>query len=303
MNFIKRILQEPLLHFLVLGALIFGVYYGLQGGNNSTTSAQQIYIDEANIQRLSQVWQLKWRRPPTPEELRGLAIAELKEELFSREAQALGLAESDSVIRRHLAQKLAFLVQDTANFVEPTEAELHQFYTMHPELFQTESRLSLRQIFFNPEYHTDPDADARQALAKLTETPAAWSELGDPSPLETALTRADWLNLTNQFGRQFAHRVMALSPGEWQGPIESAFGFHLVQVSEVQPQQLQPFAEVKAKVLERWRDQCQREEDEAFFSRLLQKYDVTIDESVELLIGPLDPDALISTLSRGRSDA
>lgn len=297
MSWLKRILLEPLLHFLVLGALVFGLYSGLHWGDNAVSSGQRVYIDEAEVQRLSSVWQLQWQRPPTAEELRGLTISSLKEELFSREARALGLAENDIIIRRRLAQKLTFLVQDTADLLEPTEAELHQFYTTHPALFQTAAKVSLRQIYFNPANYADPDAAAQQGLTQLATSGSAWSGLGDPSPLETTLTQVDQLTLTNQFGRQFAQAVMTLSPGEWQGPIESAFGLHLVQVLAVQPQQLQPFAEVRARVVERWRDQRQRENDEALFARLLQKYDVTIAEGVKPLIGPLDPDSLAQNLS------
>ena len=199
----------------------------------------------------------------------------------------MGLDESDTVVRRRLAQKVEFLVQDTSRLAEPTEDDLRKFYAAHAERFQTEARVSFTQVFFSREKRKDAAADAKAALAELARRGANAAELGDRLLVEAELRDADTQAVTSQFGRAFADSVFALKPGAWSGPIESGYGLHLVRVSEFSPGRQREFGEVKAQVLERWRDQRQGADNEKYFTGLLKKYDVVPDESVKLLIGPL----------------
>ena len=70
--------------------------------------------------------------------------------------------------------------------------------------------------------------------------------------------------------------------------LNRAYGLHLVRVSAAEPAKRREFAEVKAQVLDIWRDQRQREDYEKYFAALLKKYDVVVDEDLKPLVGPLD---------------
>ena len=98
---------------------------------------------------------------------------------MAREAEAMGLGEDDTIIRRRLAQKLKFLVEDTAQLAEPSEAELRQFYAAHVSHFETPGSLSFKQVYFNPERRTDAQADAKLALAELKAQGEAEPTAGD----------------------------------------------------------------------------------------------------------------------------
>ena len=111
--------------------------------------------------------------------------------------------------------------------------------------------------------------------------------LGDPSLVEPELHDADERAIAAAFGPGFAHAVLALAPGAWHGPIASGYGIHLVRVTRAAPPQPLPFEEVKAQVLELWRERQQRETEERYFRRVMDKYEVVIDESVRSIIGPL----------------
>jgi parvulin-like peptidyl-prolyl isomerase len=214
----------------------------------------------------------------------------LKEELLAREARAMGLDENDSVIRRVLAQKVEFLVQNTSRLAEPAESDLRAFYAAHREQFQSESRIAFTQIFFSREKRNDAAADAKAALEDLRRSSNAVprSGLGDASLIEADLRDLDPQAVASQFGREFAKAVFALEPGTWSGPIASGFGLHLVRVSELKRGRLREYDEVKAQVLNAWREQRQREDNEKYFKGLLKKYDVLVDESVKPLVGPLE---------------
>ena len=284
----KRFLNEPLLHFLVLGALIFAAYSWLNHSlPGNTRAAGTVRITSNEIAWLKETWSRQWQREPTRDELRGLITDFLKEELLAREARSLGLDQDDTIVRRRLAQKLEFLVQDTSRLAEPTEKDLRRFYEANPERFQTDARISFTQVFFSREKRAAAATEAKAALSDLSRG-ANPADVGDRLLVDSEIIDADMQSVAGQFGREFADAVFALKPGAWNGPIESGYGLHLVRVSEVKPAKRRAFSEVKTQVLEYWREQRQRQDNEKYFASLLKKYDVAVDDSVKPLIGSFD---------------
>ena len=284
----KRWLREPLLHFLVGGGVLFAVYAWL---NPSTPVAgpgpRQVRIGAGEVRWLTETWVRQWHREPTAEELRVLVSNLLKEELLSREAREMRLDEGDTIVRRRLAQKLEFLLQDTAKLVEPTETELRSLYDAAPDAYRTESRVSFTQIYFSRERRDDASKDAADMLTKLaTASTADVGELGDRLLVEAEFRNADRQTVASAFGPRFAEAVFALRPGAWHGPVESGYGLHLVRVSEKDLGRRRDFAEVRAEVVERWREQKQRESEAGFFERLMEKYDVVLDDGLKSIIDP-----------------
>jgi parvulin-like peptidyl-prolyl isomerase len=277
----KRWISEPLLHFLVAGALLFAAYAWLNRG--SADALRTVRISVAEVSWLKETWARQWQRPPTEEELRGLVTDYLKETLLAREATEMGLDENDTVIRRRLAQKMEFLVQDTARLGEPDEAELRRFYDAKRARYHAPARVSFTQIFFRTE------SDAKRGLARLAGSSP--DELGDPSMLERDHAEADAQAVTSQFGDAFSRQVFDLAAGPWQGPVASAYGFHLVRVSARQAAQPLPYEAVRAQVLEDWQREEQAKAGQRFLAGLLKKYDVVVDDSVKQLVGPLAGDA------------
>jgi hypothetical protein len=110
----KKLFKEPLLHFLLIGAALFGLHALLQPRQPEAPSARRIVISQGDIDRLRLTWQMQWQRPPTTGEWRGLLQAHVREEVLYREALALGLDRDDTIVRRRLAQKFEFLAQDLA---------------------------------------------------------------------------------------------------------------------------------------------------------------------------------------------
>ena len=286
-------LKEPLLHFLFAGAVLFVAHEWLNRDKwDGTTDERVVRITAAQVEWLRESWVRQWQSPPDQEELKGLVASHLKEELLAREAKELGLAENDTVVRRRLAQKLEFIVQDTARLTEPTDQDLWRYYEAHPEHFRTDASISFTQVFFSRDRRQDAAADARAALAELSRAddvvPDNRSDnLGDQLLIEAELHHVDKPTVASWFGLDFADAVMALEPGAWIGPIESGYGLHLVRVSERTPATQRAFAEVKAQVLAYWHEEQEREAQAYYLSELLKKYNVVVDESVRPLVGPL----------------
>lgn len=273
----KRILKEPLFHFFVGGALLFAAYAWL---NRDVPDAPRVVrITATEVNWLKETWALQWKRQPDDQELRTLVSDYLKEVLLAREATELGLDANDTVVRRRLAQKMEFLLQDTARLAEPSEDELRRLHATGGDRYREQSRISFSQIFFHSE------ALARTALAKVGTTPA--SALGDRTMLESDLKDADQQIVTAMFGSDFAGKLFTLEPGRWHGPLTSGYGYHLVRISDHQPGQPRPFTEVRAQVLEEWQRSQQARANEQFYAGLLKKYDLVVEESVKPLIEPI----------------
>ncbi len=305
-----KFLKEPLLHFLVIGAVLFGVYAWLNrdGGN---AGVQQVRLAETDVSWLKDTFAQEHQRQPNEQELRGLVREFVKEKLLARQAQELGLDKDDIVVRRRLAQKMTFLLQDDSRNAKPSDDDLHRLYQAQQKQLEdsqsnqaqnnqaasnqaqvetrtllTRPRISFKHIFFSRDQRADAAADARQALRELTQpdrTPPA-AAIGDRPSIKAEFHNVDERAVANQFGAKFAARIFALEPGAWQGPIESVQGVHLVRITERVPAQLRPFDEIRDELAAMWQEQNQRENEERYFVGLLKKYQVVPDDGVRALV-------------------
>jgi hypothetical protein len=266
-----------MLHFLLAGGVLFAAYGWLNRESDSTPRVVRITTAEVNW--LKESWARQSLRPPSEQELRGLVSDYLKEELLAREAKEMGLDEDDTIVRRRLAQKMAFLVQDTARLAEPGEVALRQFYETRRAQYQAPARISFTQLFFKTE------ATARRALDEIETRNSA--DLGDPSTLERDYFQADEQTVASVLGPELAGKIFAFAPGQWHGPVASSYGFHLVWVDAQQAAQARPFEQVRTQVLDEWHRVQQAKASELFFAGLLKKYNVVVEDSLKPLIGPL----------------
>jgi len=285
-----RLLREPLVHFFLAGGLLFGAYSWLRSGDEVAGGADRtVRITEREVSWIVETSTRQWQRAPTRRELQGLVAEYLREELLAREARELELDRDDVVVRRRLAQKMTFFLEDTSRLSVPTDAELHAIYAAHWQRYASPARASFEQIYFSADRRGERAAeDARRTLAALAERGPALDPdtLGDPSLLPPALADADELAISGQFGRDFARAVGRLSVGTWQGPVGSELGQHLVLVTARARARQRPFEEVRGALVEEWRRGREAAAKEAYFSGLLQKYDVEVAANVRPLLGP-----------------
>jgi parvulin-like peptidyl-prolyl isomerase len=277
-----NLLREPLVHFAVAGALLFGAYEGLNRARPTSLKEEPVQIGEGELRWLRETFAGQWRRAPTANEMDGLVATLLEEELLAREARALGLDQHDTVVRRRLAQKLTFLVEDTSRIADPSEGELRRFYDSHADLYQTRPRVTFSHIFFNPERRRQADADAAAALIQLA---AAGSLVdGDPMLFDDRYSDVDQPAVLTVFGANFARDVFAMAPGSWRGPVKSSYGLHLVRVTDLLPAEARGFETVRNAVMNDWRREREAETKAAYLAKLRDKYGVAADLGPKLLL-------------------
>jgi hypothetical protein len=279
----KRLLREPLLHFLLLGTVLF-LADARWSKTGTHRSSAEIIVTTGRIEHLATGFAKTWQRPPTGAELKGLIDDWVREEIATREATALGLDQDDSVIRRRLRQKLEFISEDLAAEVEPTDADLAAWLHDHPDSFRVEPHFTFRQICFDPGKHGDHLADdVANVLARMNAAGASadCSACGDSLLLEETFQAAPAGEIAKQFGESFEESLRGLAVGQWQGPVESGYGVHLVLITERTESRVAELAEVRDAVRREWSNAHRLQCNGDFYRELSNRYTVTIEGARE----------------------
>ncbi len=275
----QRWLKEPLFHFILLGALIFGLYAQVNEEQGSSVEQQTILISSGEIGTLSQNWQKRWRRPPTEAELQGLIEARIREEVYYREAIALGLDQDDTILRRRLMQKLEFLTSDLAELQEPSEQELEEFFQQRLDKYRLPARASFAQVFFSLDQRGNQAYRLAEETLLLLQTsgPLEVSELGDSTLFPQTFRQQTAEQVEKTFGREFAKQLFALEAGSWQGPIRSAYGLHLVKVAEQDLGRAPKLSKVIEKVRNDWRFEQQKQVNQEIYQKFKERYQIVVE--------------------------
>ena len=271
-----RLLKEPLLHFLVLGAALFGLF-NLVNQKEAEQSAK-IVVSAKHIENLSRGFASTWRRLPGTDELRGLIEEHIREEISYREAKALGLDLDDTVIRRRLRQKLEFVTEDMAS-VEPTDEQLSAYLTSNVERFKSDDRLTFTHVFLSA---TRPDGlgkDAESIAATLGGSLAGKdvAELGDNFLLGHEFRNLARRDVAGTFGEPFAEKISKLEQGRWQGPVASNYGLHFVRISEKTQGGLITLDAVRAAVRREWMNERRVQAENDLYRTLRERYQIVVE--------------------------
>jgi hypothetical protein len=278
---LKAWLSDPLLHFLALGVALFALYALLSRDDGQDD--QLIAITTTEIEWLARNWEARWQRPPTETELRGRVDEYVRQEVLYREALKMGLDRDDEVIRRRMVQKIEFLTEDLASQAQPTEAELQTYLQENLDEYRLPERRSFSHIYFNIDRRGDAAVEAaEETLARLRASPNAsidYAGLGDRFMLAHSYSAQSEAEVTRQFGGRFATSVFEVEPGDWQGPVGSGYGLHLVRVTELWEGSVPELEQVRNEVLRDFATELRDRAREAMFSSLATQYEITIDEA------------------------
>ncbi len=274
-----RLLREPMVHFTVLAALLFG-FLSEPDAPVDAPDDRRIVIPAAEVDRMILAWTQSWQRPPSDAELAGMVRETVREQVLYREAMALGLDRDDVVIRRHLRQKYEFITQDLVYDTDPDETTLRAYYDAQPDRYAKSARLSFSHILFSPDRRGEAaEADAAQALAALQAAtgPEVADLLGDTTSLPPAFEDISAAEVEALFGPDFAASLMGLEPGRWSGPVVSGYGLHLVWLTDRISGGPIPFEAARQRVKDDWVYEQRIAANEAIFLKLMERYEVVVE--------------------------
>jgi hypothetical protein len=282
---VTKLFKEPLLQFILLGAVLFGVYSWVSSSRASKQENldRKFTVSRLQIEALATQHQSRWNRPPTDEELKNLVDELIREEVLYREALTLKLDENDNVIRRLLRQKLELITENIASMAQPSDRDLQQFLEENPDPFREPPRFTFRQIFLNPDKRGDAiHTEAASLLADLNEAgpKANIDELGDRlMAIDTEYTDTPEWQISRAFGQGFTDQLAQLPLGEWTGPILSGYGMHLVLLENLVDDRLPALADIREKVAQEWTAAQAKQLKEDVYQELRNQYKITVEEA------------------------
>lgn len=275
---LTRLLRDPLLHFFLIAAGIFGLY-AVFDDTPPPAAANRLVIGEDDARRLVAEFEATWRRPPTVDELDHMIGQLVREEVYVREALALGLDGGDTVIRRRLQTKMEFLTETGAEAIAPDDATLQAHLETHPDRFAEPALVAFEQILLADRLG---EKEVETLLMRLNDG-------GDPGDtagatlLPPAFRLSPMRVVDGTFGTGFFDALTTLPPGLWAGPVESPFGAHLVRVVERREAQVPPLDEIRDRVERDWRADLIDRLREDRFDALLSRYEVVRPDPARVL--------------------
>ena len=239
----------PLLRFILLGSLLFVTESLL--ADDPTEEVPSLTLSTATQRLIIGEEEQRQGRELTIEETEQALRAWENETLLVRDARRLGLATDDPIIRRRMAEKMRYLIEDAATVSPPTDEALMAYLDRHQERFTLPAQVAIDQRFFSRELRgAGMDSDAQAGLRLLR---SGQPERGDTHPLGESLPLQTEQALSRRLGAVFARRALDAPVGTWSGPIASSTGLHLIRVNVHQAARPASLDERRAQIEASWR--------------------------------------------------
>ena len=264
----RALLNEPLVHFLIAGAAVFW----LLSGRAPDLGERRIVVDKAVVGAMVERFYGSFRRLPTPDETDGMIRDHVADQVYYREALRLGLDQGDEVVVRRMRRKLESLTVADAETTEPSNAQLQALIDRDPARYSDDPRTSFEQIYLG----ADTPENRAAANARLIDLRAARVVSAIPAPLPARLDGARAGEVSGLFGDEFTLAMRGLPMAQWQGPVASGVGLHLVRVMSRAAPTKPSLATVRQRVSNDWRAAASARARADNYARMLRGYDVVI---------------------------
>jgi hypothetical protein len=266
----KKILKDPLIHFLVLGLGLF-VLFDLVASDEAAYDSRVINVDHDALLTFVQYRSRAFQPQAAAARLDGMSDEELerliadyvREEALHREAKALGVDKNDYIIKRRMIQSIEFITDGFVTAaVDVSDDDIAAHYEANREDYYINPFVTFTHVFFSGERHSRDEtlALATAKLAELNRQQVPFTHAprhGDRFPYFVNYVERDPQFVASHFGLPMAEKVFALesSDSTWHGPFESEYGMHLIMLTRKAEGRYPELAEIEAVV----RDDAERE--------------------------------------------
>ncbi len=282
-SLLKRLLREPLLHFVLVGVALFAIYRVLHSNAAGSSDSKKIVLTADDLDQISLMWRAQGRSSLSQEQLESLLDSKIREEVLYREALTLGLDKEDTIVKRRMAQKMDFLAEDLSDLREPSREELKTWFAKNSERFKVPGRASFRHLYFSFDKHGKQTAEvAADALKKITGKPSGSPEaaaLAESFMFQDYYGDRSFDELAKTFGPSFARSLSAQKTDAWQGPIESGYGWHLVFIDSLIPAHVPEFEEIEADVRTQWVSAQREETKRRMYEEMKSHYEIVMPKT------------------------
>ena len=280
------ILKEPLVQFFLLGLLLVAVFEfqgpSIEEDSKVITINRDVLINHMQYRSKSfeyEKFALLLDRL-SPKQTENLLEEFIREEVLFREAKSLNLGEEDYIIRQRMVQKVEYLLRaaEVKGSVQPEE-----FYSLNKERYLIPRKITFSHIFFGKEERggwAEAERSAKQLMAELLAASLDNGKVinsGDRFIFHKNYVEKSSEHISSHFGKQFSDAVFKSGLERWEGPIKSAYGYHIVFVSNLFEERFQDLEEIYDQVEWDAKQAAITELTETFILDLKKKYKVVVD--------------------------
>jgi hypothetical protein len=311
MNFLRR---RPLLHFWLIGLLIFVVERGYFAPEPVLEVA---YPNAEQIAVLASQWQQASGREASAADLTRMIQQAIDQSILLSEALQLGFHYHDSIVQQRLIRDMRFMQDDSAasdvelleqayamnlhvndlvvrrrlvqmveNYLRAsgenqplTDKVLRELYLEKIETFTQPERLSFSHAFVSFDRHRGKSLERAEQLVKQFEedklSPEVGVSMGDAFISGYRFSKVTQQQIEREFGAGFGERVFDCRVKQWSGPIRSVYGWHGVWLSERLPAEPMSYESVKSKLEHEYRRQTGKRSFENAMATLRAQYEIT----------------------------
>lgn len=263
-NLVARLAREPLLHFLVLGALVFGAdQLILAGRGDPDVITVNALVDE----EARGVFRASMNRDPSAADMKILRERWVDSEVLYREALALGLDRGDSSIRDRLIFKALSITQAGLDLPQVSDADLRQWFEANRSRYDEPQRYDFLEAVLT-------DGSTSEQIERFTAALQAGKQGEDPSTLRVFKGRPRD-NLLQSYGEEFTAGLEKLAPERWTA-LPSAVGPRVVRLQAITPGVPADFEAIKAEVYADWKDDTLQRLATAKVREMGKKYRVEV---------------------------
>jgi len=271
---IRRLLGEPMLHFVLIGIGLFATYQSMAPVDSD---GQRIVITQGVVDDLVTRHLAARGRVPSSAELNQLVESYVRDEILYREGVKLGLDRDDIVVKRRVRQKVEVIAEEDASAQAPTDAELSTYLVANPARFVQPAILTFEQVFLGPSTSGPAVVQAVAVTGAALRNGTDAEELGKPTLLPLRMAQAPADLVARDFGASFAAALEKAPVGEWAGPIDSSFGAHYVRVSDRTPAVAPQLAAVRDQVVREWENERRQRARTDAYAKMRGEYEVSVE--------------------------
>ncbi len=255
-------LREPLLHFVVLGALLFIVDHFLV---SRTADPRVIVVGAAVDAEARQLFKASRGREPSAAELAALRRVWLDNEVLYREGLALQVDKGDSAIRDRVIFKALSVVDANVKLPPVDDTALRRWFEAHRAKYDDPARFDFQEAVLSGN-GTEPAVRAFVTTLNSGASGEAQAELrvfkGRPRE-----------NLVQSYGPEFAKALEDAPPGSWRA-LPTRAGWRAVRLDQATPARPAVFESLRGVVQQDWTDATLSAQRSAAVQALAQKYTV-----------------------------
>ena len=270
----KQWIKEPLLHFLVLGAIIY-VYFSMVH-KEVVVDSKQIVLSSYEVQELKTAYEKAYEREVDKATLKILIAQKYHDSILLEKAFSTKIAYNDAVVTKRLLQKMQFVMLDSSKYTEPTQKELYDYYTQNIQDYSRVKTISFSSVFFRND--KDTRIASTYGLLKVANVNSVDARaFSDISSLPYHVDNASFEEIQGNYGKYFAKKLFSLKQGRWHKALQAKDGARLVYITHKEIESPYAFDDVESRVYNDYIQAQAHQQEEKAYKEIAAQYSLKVE--------------------------